>query len=153
MTKNNTIASDRPTVYPSAVDLWIAVLLIMSPIFAAALGFYAWGEGEKDGAVILLITALATLLLTLALTLPCRYTIEEEDLHVRCGIISYRIPLKTIERVEPSRTWASGPALSMKRVMVFTKFKNYVLSPSDQEGFIADLSSAAASKRGRDSEA
>ena len=152
MMPERTIPADRPTVYSSAVDLWIAVLLIMSPVFAAALGIYAWTEGERDGAMILLITALATFLLTLALTLPCRYTIEDEDLHVRCGILSYRIPLKTIERVEPSRTWTSGPALSMKRVMVFTKFKNYVLSPRDQDGFIADLTSAAAAKRGEDSE-
>ena len=149
---NKTTPMERPVVYPSAVDLWIAVLLIMSPIFAAGLGFYAWTEGETNGALILLITAAATLLLTLALTLPCRYTIEEDDLHVRCGIISYRIPLKTIERVEASRTWASGPALSMKRVMVFTKFKNYVLSPRDQEGFIADLSASAAAQRERDNE-
>ena len=147
-----TISRHRPTVYPSAVDLWIAVLLIMSPMFAAALGFYAWTEGERDGAMILLITAVATLGLTLALTMPCRYTIEEEDLHVRCGIISYRIPLKTIERVEPTRTLASGPALSMKRVMVFTKLKNYVLSPRDQEEFIADLSAAASARRGLNSE-
>lgn len=144
---------DRPTVYTSGVDLWIAVLLIMSPIFAAGLGLYAWTEGEKDGAVILLITAVATCVFTLALTLPCRYTIEDEDLHVRCGILSYRIPLKTIERVEPSRTLASGPALSLKRVKVFTKFKNYVLSPRDQEEFIADLTSASAAKRGSDSPA
>ena len=152
MTPEKTIPPDRPTVYPSAIDLWIAVVLIMSPMFAAAIGVYAWTEGERDGAIILLITACATLLLTLGLTIPCRYTIEEEDLHVRCGIISYRIPLKTVERVEPSRTWVSGPALSMKRVMVFTKFRNYVLSPADREGFIADLSSAAAAARSRASD-
>lgn len=104
-------------------------------------------EGYPRDATILAITAVATALVTAVLVFPCRYTIEEDDLHVRCGIISYRVPLKTIERVEPSRTLASGPALSLKRVVVFTRFKNYVLSPRDRDEFLSDLSSAAASKR------
>lgn len=153
MTSKSTISPDRPTVYTSAVDLWIAVLLLSSPVFAGALALYFWNEGNEDGAMALFITAVATLLTTSAFVTPCRYTIEAEDLHVRCGMLSYRIPLKTIERVEPSRTLISGPALSLKRVMVFTKLKNYVLSPRDRDQFITDLTSASASKRARQSEA
>lgn len=147
MTMNPNQFPDRPTVYPSAVDLWIAVLLIISPVFAGGLALYLWTDGNIEGAKVLGITAAATLLFTMVLVLPCRYTIEEEDLHVRCGIIAYRVPLKTIERVESSRTLTSGAALSLKRVVVFTKFKNYVLSPRDREAFIADLTSASAAKR------
>jgi hypothetical protein len=141
-------SSDPRTVYRSAVDLWIAVLLLSPPVFAAAVAIFLWNEGNDRGAVLLMITAAGTLLVTLILTVPCRYTLEADELGVRCGLLSYRIPLKTIERVEPSRTIASGPALSMKRVVVYTRMKNYVLSPRDRDRFIADVTAAAATSRG-----
>ncbi len=139
--------SDPPTVYRSAVDLWIAVLLLSPPVFAAAIAIFLWNEGNDRGALVLMITAAGTLLVTLILTVPCRYKLEADELDVRCGLLSYRIPLKTIERVEPSRTIASGPALSMKRVVVYTRMKNYVLSPRDRDRFIAEVREAAAMSR------
>jgi hypothetical protein len=141
-------SSHPPTVYRSAIDLWIAVLLLSPPVFAAAVAIFLWNEGNDRGALILMITAAGTLLLTLIFTVPCRYTLEADELDVRCGLLSYRIPLKTIERVEPSRTIASGPALSMKRVVVYTRMKNYVLSPRDRERFLADVRAAAETSRG-----
>ena len=140
-------STDPPPVYRSAVDLWIAVLLLSPPVLAAAVAMFLWDEGNDRGAIILMLTAAATLILTLILTVPCRYTLEAEDLAVRCGLLSYRIPLKTIERVEPSRTIASGPALSMRRVVVYTRIKNYVLSPSDRDRFISEVQAAAALRR------
>lgn len=147
MSRVNSPQPDRPTVYPSAVDLWLVVLLMLSPLLAGGLGVFCWYEGNNQNAMILLITAVATLAMTLMFVYPCRYTIEEDDLHVRCGIISYRVPLKTIERVEESRTIVSGPALSLKRVIAVTKLKNYILSPLDRDGFIADVTAASAAKR------
>jgi membrane protein YdbS with pleckstrin-like domain len=144
---SEAVSSDRRKVYRSAIDLWIAVILIGPPFFAAFLGCSLWIQGNAEGSWILLATSLATLLLTLLLVFPCRYTIDEDDLLIRCGVIRHQIPLKTIQRVEPSRTLASGPALSMSRVLVVTRLKNYVVSPKDREGFIAELSAASAAKR------
>jgi membrane protein YdbS with pleckstrin-like domain len=152
MSRMPTHQPDRPTVYPSAVDLWVMILLMFSPVLAGGLGMYFWLEGNNRDAIVLLITAIGTLLVTMMFVAPCRYTIEENDLHVRCGIISYRIPLKTIERVEPSRTLVSGPALSLKRVVAVTKLKTYVLSPLDRDGFIADVSAASEAKRANSGE-
>ncbi len=144
---SEVVSSDRPKVYPSAIDWWIAVILIGPPLLAAILGCSLWVQGNAEGSLILLGTSLSTLLLTLLLVFPCRYTIDEDDLLIRCGIIRYQVPLKTIERVEPTRTLASAPALSMSRVLVVTRFKNYVVSPADRESFIAELSAASAAKR------
>lgn len=152
MNDNQANLPKHPAVYPSAVDLWITVVLIISPVFAAGLGAYLWMDGNTQGATILLITAAATLLMTMAFVLPCRYTIEAEDLHVRCGILSYRIPLKTIQRVETTRTWSSGPALSLKRVFVVTPLKKHILSPRERDEFIAHLTDASACKRDRQGE-
>lgn len=153
MTNATDHSADRPTIYPSAIDLWIAAALFSSPVFAGGLGIYLWWDGNHHGAVVLLLTALFTLLVTLILILPCRYTIEVEDLHIRCGVISYRVPLKVIDRIEPSRTLISGPALSMKRVLVGTKLKNHILSPRDRERFIEDLREAVARARSNHSDA
>lgn len=128
-------------------------MLLMSPTSATVLAVYFWMRNDVAAAGILLIMGVATGLLTLALAVPCRYTIEDENLHVRCGILSYRISLKSIDRIEPSATWQSGPALSMKRTVVHTKLKRYVLSPRDREAFLSALSQAVSASREFDKEA
>ena len=152
MSRSDHRQPDRPTVYPSAVDLWLVVLLLLAPVVAGGIGLYLWLDGNDQDAMILLITAILALVTTLMFVYPCRYTIEEDDLHIRCGIISYRVPLKTIERVEKSRSLVSGPALSLKRVIAVTKLKNYIMSPLDRDGFIADITAASASKRAESAE-
>ena len=138
---------ERPTVYVSAVDLWLVVVLLLSPMIAFAVGIYLWREGDLDGAKMLFLTSVATLAVTLVFVVPCRYTMDDDELHIRCGIISQHVPLKLIDSVEKSRTLVSGPALSLKRVIVKTKLKNYILSPRDRDAFIDDISAAAAEKR------
>lgn len=133
----------RPTVYVSGVDLWIAIMLILTPVFAAGLGLFLLLDGRNGDAIILFITAGATALVTAAFTLPCRYTILDDALSVRCGIIFYQIPLDQIESIEPSRTIRSGPALSMRRVLIRTHKRKYILSPRARDEFIADLSAVA----------
>ncbi len=114
---------------------------------AFAVGIYLWREGDMDGAKMLFLTAAATLAATLIFVVPCRYTVDDDELHIRCGIISYRVPIKLIDSVERSRTLISGPALSLNRVIVKTKLKNYILSPRDRDAFIDDITTASALKR------
>ena len=57
--------------------------------------------------------------------------------------IEIETPEEIVE-IEPSRTIRSGPALSMRRVLVATKHQHYVLSPRDRENFIEELKSACA---------
>jgi membrane protein YdbS with pleckstrin-like domain len=129
----------RPTVYQSAVDGWIAAMLLMSPVLAAGLGAYLQLDGRPGDAMILFISGVATLLVTAAFTVPCRYTMLDDALSVRCGIIFYQIPFDQIQNVQPSRTLLSGPALSMRRVIVATKQRRYILSPRERDEFIKDL--------------
>ena len=126
-------------MYESAVDLWIALMLILTPVLASGLSIYLLLDGRQGDAMILFVTAVATLLVTAAFTYPCRYTILNDALSVRCGFICYQVPLDEIERVEPSRTLRSGPALSMRRVLVTTRKRKHVLSPRARDEFIRDL--------------
>ena len=117
-------------------------MLLKTPVLAAGLGIYMLVEGHHGDAMIFFIAAIATLLFTSAFIAPCRYTILDDALSVRCGIICYQVPLDEIDAVERSGTWRSGPALSMRRVLITTPNRSVVISPQDRDEFIADLNEA-----------
>jgi len=60
----------RPTVYPSGIDLWIWVMLMLSPVTSIVLGLYVLQEGHAGGAIVLLLSAAAVGSLTAAVTVP-----------------------------------------------------------------------------------
>ena len=131
----------RPTVYDSAIDLWVAALILLSPLASAAIGVYLLIQGQADGAMYLFLVGAGSLILTIAFTHPCRYTILEDSISIRCGILFYQIPFAEIESVESSSSWLSGPALSMRRVKIKTKKRTIIVSPQQRDEFIADLKS------------
>ena len=136
----------RPTVYESGIDLWVAALILLSPIGAAVIGTYLLILGQADGAMYLYLIGAAVLLITMAFTYPCRYTILDDCLTIRCGILFYRIPLDEIESVEPSSSWLSAPALSVHRVKIKSKRRTILVSPREREVFMDDLRSAVGIK-------
>ena len=137
----------RPTVYDSAVDWWIAALVLLSPLTAVGIGVYLLIEGQADGAMYLFLIGAAAMVLTIALTHPCRYTILDDSLTIRCGIVFYQIPLDEIESVEPSGSWLSAPALSLRRVRIRSKQRTILISPEPRDEFIKDLRSVAVNCR------
>lgn len=114
-------------------------MLVMTPISAAMIGTYLLAQGRSADAMILFLTGALAALITIAFTLPCRYTVLEDTLSLRCGLICYQVPLADIQSVEPSRTIMSGPALSMNRVLIQTAKRQYILSPKERDAFIKDL--------------
>lgn len=126
----------RSEVFDSAIDSWVAFLLFLGPGIAAAMGMYLLALGEPGQASTLFATAAVTLIVTLGLTLPCRYKIGDDVLSIRCGLIAYKIPLDQIRSVEPTASLRSGPALSLRRVAVETERKKHILSPKHRDEFI-----------------
>jgi membrane protein YdbS with pleckstrin-like domain len=127
------------TVHESAIDGWIAAILFLPAVLATGIGIYLFLAGNPGDGSILFLVAAATLLVTAAFTLPCRYTILSDALSVRCGLLCYQIPLDEIQSIEPTATWRSGPALSLRRVLVKTARRDYILSPQDRDQFTAQL--------------
>lgn len=132
----------RPTVYESGVDAWIIAMLLLSPLLLLVLGLWMLFTGNRGDALIFFVSAIATLLFTAIFIAPCRYTILRDAISFRCGIVCYQVPLSQIDSIEPSSTWRSGPALSMKRVVITTQKRQIVVSPRDRETFIDDLRGA-----------
>ncbi|MGB7327444.1 MAG: PH domain-containing protein [Rubripirellula sp.] len=129
----------RPTVYESAIDWWVGLLLVMAPLISGVLGVYAWWMGQPGDAAVLFVAGAFSAVVTAAFTVPCRYTILNDAVSIRCGLICYQIPLSEIVTVERTASLKSGPSLSLKRVAIKTAKKTIIISPKDQDAFIADL--------------
>ena len=138
-TKNTSERTPRPTTYPSGIDAWIVVMLLLAPITSLAIGVYLLQQGQGSGAITLFLCAAAAGSLSAAATIPCRYTLHDDALTVRCGLLCYQIPLAEILSVSKSGTILSGPALSMKRVLIMTSSRKHILSPKQRDIFIDDL--------------
>jgi membrane protein YdbS with pleckstrin-like domain len=129
-------------VYVSAVDLWLAILLMAGPIAFIVLTVLMLQRGENQQALITLLAGAGTLLVTGMFSVPCRYTITDDSLNIRCGILFNRVPLDKIKAVEKSSSWLSGPALSLRRVRVSTASRFFLVSPRHREQFIEELEQA-----------
>ena len=134
--------SARKSVYSSAVDWWIAVLLMIGPAICVVLTFVLLQQGRAQDGFYCLLAGAGTLLVTGIFTVPCRYTILGDTLSIRCGVLLMRVPLQQIKSIEESRSWLSGPALSLHRVKISTASRFYLVSPNERERFIDELTEA-----------
>ncbi len=123
-------------------------MLLLSPVVASVMGVVFFAQQRPGDASIVFLAGAFTIAVTALFTLPCRYTLLDDTLNVRCGIICYSIPFDTIENIELSSSWLSGPALSLKRVRVTAKGRNYLLSPKNREAFIDELNLRRSTKPG-----
>jgi len=135
----------RRVVYRSAVDAWLAALLGFPIVASLAIGGYLILVNRPDDAMVMLLTGLGIALVTMALTIPCRYTLLEDALSIRCGLICYQVPYETIRNIRMSSSWLSGPALSLRRVEIETARRKHILSPQNRERFTEQLNERIAS--------
>lgn len=135
-----TDSSKRHRVYDSAVDRWVAVLLAISPLMSIVIGIWLWFDGQSDAASVLFVSGALVTFVTVALTLPCRYTLLEDVISIRCGwFLFYQVAYDDLVSADPSTTLRSGPALSLKRVELATKGRTYIVSPKEQKKFLDDV--------------
>lgn len=128
-------------VYKSKVDNWYRyICMAITALFV--------------GSIILCYSSTLALLISIIYTGICLcvlfdillhtdYTIKEEKLYIRCGIL-YRmvLPIKSIVEIKHKSTILSSPALSAKRIGIRYRSRSWVyVSPKNQEDFITDLKS------------
>ncbi|MFG0290929.1 MAG: PH domain-containing protein [Rhodopirellula sp. JB044] len=136
--------SDRK-VHQSAIDWWVAVLLGAPIVGAVAVAAYLIALDRPGDASVMFLTAAGILVVTAIFTVPCRYTLLTDTLSIRCGVVCYQVPYETIREVRKSATLRSGPALSLRRVVVKTDRREHILSPVDRDRFIEQLNARIAS--------
>ncbi|TWU10590.1 PH domain-containing protein [Allorhodopirellula heiligendammensis] len=140
--RSQSVESDRqPSVYRSAIDWWVGLLLVLPILFAVVLGIVLIFNDRAADASSMFLTAAAILIVTAIFAAPCRYTFLTDALSIRCGVICYQIPYDAIQGVNRSSTLRSGPALSLRRVAIQTDRREYIISPVHRERFINELKS------------
>lgn len=136
----------RDTIYQSKRDLWLMLLVGGSAlVIASAAVAVLMQPGDWEMRLIFASLLTVQTMFILDMLLRTHYTLEDDSVCVRCGILRWRVPYTAIQRVRPSRTWLSGPALSLDRLIV-TRTDSalpMIISPEDQQQFLEDLASRA----------
>ena len=126
------------TTYRSAIDLWLAAVLVGAPLAMVGFGAYSLTRSVLAGVLMMAFGALTGALIA-AFTVPCVYTLTDESLKFQCGVLEDDVPLARIRKVEKSSSALSAPALSLRRVRISLDDGYRLISPRDRDGFIADL--------------
>lgn len=124
--------------YPSRVDASLALLLTAAPAIPIALGLYLLRVSVTGGLYVIGTGVLVGAIIAL-LSIPCRYTLGDCILTIRCGLWREDIPLRQIRRVTKSRSVLSAPALSLQRVRITHAEGTCIISPRDRDAFMAEL--------------
>ncbi len=124
--------------FPSKIDRWILVVLLLALLVQAVAFGAVIFEGASTGG--LLVIAASTLLLFGLIGSTLRFTyyeVQRDTLKVVCGPFRWRVPIADIESVEPTRNPLSSPALSLDRLKIrYGKRKVIMVSPADKKGFL-----------------
>lgn len=131
--------------YPSAIDTWLIAALFMIPVLLMTLGIICLFSSVVAGLVQIIIGIVVTGMI-IALMLPCNYTLEDQVLKIKSGLLSEELDLHKIKGVELSSSLMSGPALSLKRVKITLDDGYRLISPKDRSDFVTSLKQKLADK-------
>jgi hypothetical protein len=124
--------------YPSRIDTWLVVLVAGTIGIVLAQAVWAYPRSPTESVFALGVLA-ATLLFSALIGYPCNYTLTDEQLVIRSGLVRQRIAYRDITAIEPSRSPWAAPALSLRRVKVSFSGRFQLVSPRERERFIDDL--------------
>ncbi|MDX2206284.1 MAG: PH domain-containing protein [Gemmatimonadales bacterium] len=126
--------------YRSKIDAWLVIVFLAPSVLLLALM-----PVSTAGSAILIVALTDLLILALGawLVLTTGYTIGSDELIVRCGPLTERVPLRSITGVSASRSLLSSPALSIDRLAIsYGQDRRVLVSPRDKQGFLSELGKA-----------
>ncbi len=123
--------------FPSAVDRWLAVLLVGLPV--ACFGFGLWLTSLSVAGGLVCIGSGLAMGLGMLVFLPCRYSLRDHSLDVRAGLIRQTIRYTDIRNVTPTRSLLGGPALSLDRLRIDHRNGSVLVSPKERETFLREI--------------
>lgn len=126
-------------VYPSKIDRWLQVIMAFSAIGAALACGPAMVAASAAERLFIAVTLVVSFGLPVWLLSSTYYVLDDDTLHVHSGPFHWRIALRDITAVTPTRNPLSSPALSLDRLRVDYAGKSLMISPLDQEEFRRDL--------------
>ncbi len=130
-----------PKRFPSKIDAWLVVLLVIS-LGAVIAGFVGVVIENEDPFVVVFMGAVTLLVVMIVVSLLFRtyYSVEGETLRIVSGPFRWRVPIGEIEALEPTRNPLSSPALSVDRLRIrYSGKKSIMVSPADKRRFAKAL--------------
>jgi membrane protein YdbS with pleckstrin-like domain len=127
-----------PIVFPSRIDRWLAVVIATSALVSLGAALILPFTVSAALGITLAVLLLASAGIQLWLMRATDYTVDGTELRIRCGPFRWRIPLRDIHRVTPTRSPLSSPALSLDRLRIeYGDGRALMVSPADKVGFVA----------------
>jgi hypothetical protein len=134
-----------PERYPSKVDWWLALIMILIAIVAIVMPVITLVVAGWRHVIAPLVSAGLMFLVLVGLAWPMIYELGDRELLIRGGLIlRIRIPYEAIEGAEFTGNPLSSPALSLARLAItFQKPKGgtskVMISPPDRLAFLQAL--------------
>ncbi len=127
-------------IYRSKIDTWIGAVLGGAPM-ASAFGSWQLAHAPVPGGwIIAVLILLLGVCLPLSILFFTTYRITDAHLTIRSGVFTWKVPVRAISRVEPTRDPVSSPALSLDRIRIEYGSANAVLiSPVKKDDFLREL--------------
>jgi hypothetical protein len=133
--------------YNSKIDTWLIMLLGLALSAMLFRGLMSLRFATPYALLVLGVFALVVLILLL-FCYPCRYTFKADHLLVQSGALRLRIDYADVTCVTPSRSLWLAPALSLQRVRIDHDGRSMLVSPTQRDRFIAELTARVAATRG-----
>ncbi|MBM4366862.1 MAG: PH domain-containing protein [Deltaproteobacteria bacterium] len=125
-----------PRTFPTKVDTWLAVVLGGAALVTVGGAVVSLVEGHYEGVGGVVVMALAFGVFLF----PMHYTVADDALVIRYGLVRSRVQYRDIRAVKPTWNPISSPAMSLDRLHI--DCGNPLgpnISPRDREGFYAAL--------------
>ena len=131
-------------VFSSKIDWWLGLILLSLPVVAGSGLVTALLSGEQEAILSALGGCAFIAALLFGIVWPLRYTLTEEAIEIRFGLIRSRIPYSALQGVTPTRSPLSNPALSLDRLRLERGMTlDTCISPADKEGFLRAVAARA----------
>lgn len=128
------------TIYKSKIDSWVFIVLGAAVAVSAYSSVTILFSGSSDDLWMSFVTIVLGIGLPLWLLITTRYTLDSEMLTVRGGPLKWRIPVKDITAITPTRNVLASPALSMDRLRInYGRNRSVMISPRDKTQFLKDI--------------
>ncbi|WP_164121970.1 MULTISPECIES: PH domain-containing protein [Sphingobacterium] len=123
-------------VFKSKISKGLLLLVVVAILIAPGIMLYhrthLW-----EAAILLVLTSI----ICLPTLLNTHYTIEENILKIRSGLLYKKnIPIDSVRKIVETNNMVSSPAASLDRLEIFyNSFDSVLISPKDKVGFIGTI--------------
>lgn len=134
------MGNSTSSTFPSKIDTWLFAVVAIAALGALAACAVLLSAPVPRGWMVAIPLFLSTVGLPVWLFTTTNYQFRGEELLVRSGPFTWRVPIRQIKSVSDTRNPLSSPALSLDRILIaYGEGKSIMVSPKDRQGFLAEL--------------